>query len=283
MTTLDSRKAARRVGLPLIVLLTAGLHGCDGLTQQGIPPFSGPSELSLSLRLTAVPDWVVANSGQALDDDGRDAHGRANVTATLRDEAGGGVPGRTIIFDVLSFDGIPSDQGELRTPGTAADPDGIKQETAVTDGGGNARLVYWSPARTDFAADSSILIAARPEGFDAGAAIYRTVRIEVRSPEPRLFPQDPDNTLPLCNFAVQPFPGPVGGAYEAGSQVLFQSLASDVDGTIVRYEWDFGDGIQDDQPDVNHVWTVPGMYVVTHNVTDDDGNQSFCTFDITIV
>jgi hypothetical protein len=262
--------------LAVAVLLLVGLHGCDSLPPQSIPGFSGPSELSLSLNLRAEPDFVVANNGDAED------NGRAVVTATLRDANGSGIQGRRIIFDVLNTEGLPADQGELRTQPTLDKPNGDKSEEAVTDGGGNARLVYWSPARTDFTADGRVLIGARPEGTDANGAIYRTVAIEVRNPEPRLFPQDPGNTAPLCDFAVQPFPGPENGAYPVFFQVLFQTLASDSDGFIVRYNWDFGDEAVDDQPDVNHAWSAAGFYTVTHTVTDDDGAQTFCTFPITI-
>jgi len=268
--------ADRRLVLAVAVLLLVGLHGCDSLPQQSVPGFSGPSELSLALNLRAEPDFVVANSGDAED------NGRSLITATLRDANGSGIQGRRIVFDVLNVEGLPADQGELRTQPTPDKPNGEKSEVATTDGGGNARLVYWSPARTDFTADGFIRIGARPEDSDANGQVYRTVTIEVRNPEPRLFPQDPTNTAPTCNIAVQPFPGPNGGAYPVFFQVLFQTLAADSDGIIVRYNWDFGDGVTDDQPDVNHAWSAAGNYTVTHTVTDDDGAQTFCTFPIAI-
>ena len=55
-----------------------------------------------------------------------------------------------------------------------------------TDGGGVARVTYQVPPRTDATADQTVLIAARPIGDDASSAVYRTVRIELRSAEPRL-------------------------------------------------------------------------------------------------
>jgi hypothetical protein len=266
---------AKWVGVSVAAAFALGIHGCNGLENKEIPALSGPSELSLSLRLQADPDFVVANNGDA------SANGRASVIATLRGPDGSGVGGRTIVFNLLNQSGLASDQGHLRTPGSGSAPNGVKTELAVTDGGGNARLVYWSPARTDYTADGSVLIGARPTDGDANSALYRTVRVEVRSAEPRTFPSDPNNTPPLCNFAVQPFPGP----YRAGTEVLFQSLGSDPDpgGFIVRYDWEYGDNSgHDDEPDVNHVWRFPGNYLVTHTVTDNVGAQTFCTFAITI-
>ena len=44
--------------------------------------------------------------------------------------------------------------------------------------------------------------------------------------------------------------------------------------TIVRYNWDFGDGATDTQPDVNHSYSRADTFTVTHTVTDNGGLQS---------
>jgi len=262
MTTQQIRSTARWGGIAVAAIALVSFEGCN-LDKATIPGLFGPAELSLSLKLDAVPDIVIAN-------DGIDASGQSTVVVNLRDQNGDGVPNRGIVFDLLNDQGLLADRGKLSS------------ETSATDANGIAQVTYFAPARPDFTATSSVLVAARPAGSDANGALYRTVRIEIRSPEPRLFPEDPDNTLPTCNFTVQPFPGPDAGAYPAGTQVLFQSTSSDSDGFIVRYDWDFGDSSYDDNPDVNHAWAFPGTFTVTHTVTDDDGGQSFCTFDITI-
>jgi hypothetical protein len=263
MTTLQKNSTAGRWGgVAVATIALLGFEGCN-LDNGTIPPLFGPAELALSLKLDAVPDIVIAN-------DGIDASGQSTIIVNLRDENGNGVPSRGIVFDLLNEQGQLADRGKLST------------EISSTDSRGIAQITYFSPARPDFTATSSVLVAARPAGSDANGALYRTVRIEIRSPEPRINPEDPLNDQPNCNFAVQPFPGPDAGAYPAGTQVLFQSTASDGDGFIVRYEWDFGDGGTDDIPDVNHAWAFPGDFAVTHTVTDDDGAQVACTFDITI-
>jgi PKD repeat protein len=109
--------------------------------------------------------------------------------------------------------------------------------------------------------------------------VYRSVRIELRSAEPRLFPQNPGNALPNCAFIVEPAVGP----YKVNTSILFQTTSSDNDGTIVRYAWNFGDGTTSDQPDEEHHYGVANTYTVEHGVTDDDGGQRTCTQTVVVV
>lgn len=48
-------------------------------------------------------------------------------------------------------------------------------------------------------------------------------------------------------------------------------LSVDPDGSIVRYEWDFGDGNTATGQTVTHTYASDGDYTVTLTVTDDDG------------
>ena len=56
----------------------------------------------------------------------------------------------------------------------------------------------------------------------------------------------------------------------------------DEDGTIVVFEWDFGDGTKGTGKTVNHQYNSTGTYVVTLTVTDDDGKTSTDTTVIMI-
>jgi PKD repeat protein len=49
------------------------------------------------------------------------------------------------------------------------------------------------------------------------------------------------------------------------------SNSYDPDGTIVSYEWDFGDGSTGSGMNIYHSYTSPGMYYVVLTVTDDEG------------
>ncbi len=63
------------------------------------------------------------------------------------------------------------------------------------------------------------------------------------------------------------------------------SASSDPDGTVVQWDWDFGDGMMDSGEMVNHSYAAAGSYVVTLTVTDDDGatNATTQTVNPTIV
>jgi PKD domain/Bacterial Ig-like domain (group 1) len=235
--------------------LLLGAAAC-GLDEVDIPDFSGPSEYGLAVVLQAIPDVLTA--------DGRN---RAQIVATVRDQNGQPASGRQIFFAIADESGNFADLGSL------------SEETVTTDGNGAARTIYTTPPRPDATADQTVLVLARPVGDNANAAFYRQVRIELRSAEPRLFPQNPLNTPPNCSFIIEPAVGP----YRVNTSVLFQTTSSDVDGTIVRYAWTFGDGTTSDQPDEEHHYGAAGTYVVEHGVTDDDGGQSTCPQTVVVV
>ena len=64
--------------------------------------------------------------------------------------------------------------------------------------------------------------------------------------------------------------GPYNGT--AGVELTLDgSGSSDVDGTIVTYEWDFGDGNNGTGVAPTHTYAADGSYTVSLTVTDDDG------------
>jgi DNA-binding beta-propeller fold protein YncE len=81
------------------------------------------------------------------------------------------------------------------------------------------------------------------------------------------------NQAPVARF--------VAAAGSAGSATQFNaSSAVDPDGTIVRYDWDFGDGTQllNGGPTPEHVYSRPGSYRVTLVVTDNEGASTATIF-----
>jgi hypothetical protein len=253
------RSAATAV---LCVLL--GLNGC-GLDNVEVPEiFDGPSETGISIRMTAQPDLITA-----------DGISTSLVQAELRDQNGRPSAGRDIFFALADEDGRFADLGTLASSAGTGLGTGL---VVRTNAQGTAQVVYQAPPRTDATANQTVLVIARALGQDANAAVYRSVRIELRSAEPRLFPQNPDNVPPECDFAVE---APSG--FRTNQSILFQSTSFDPDGTIVRYFWDFGDGNRRaDHPDVATSYRFPGTYTVTHIVTDDDGGQAACAGTLSI-
>ena len=57
--------------------------------------------------------------------------------------------------------------------------------------------------------------------------------------------------------------------------VTFSSAGSlDPEGSILTYEWAFGDGNASDSANPSHTYTEPGDYVATLVVLDAEGNVS---------
>jgi len=90
-------------------------------------------------------------------------------------------------------------------------------------------------------------------------------------------PAAPNGAVENAGIALSPSQAPVAafavGPSLAGQVTLFAAGASsDPDGTIVRYDWDFGDGTSAPNagPAPTHVYTSPGARTVTLTVTDAD-------------
>jgi hypothetical protein len=235
--------------------LLLGLNAC-GLDEVEIPDLEGPSELGLSLKLTASPDIITA-----------DGFSSSLIQATVRDNNGNLVAGRAIFMSIADENGFTADIGQLRGGS------GLGTGVVVTSGtNGIAQASYEAPVRTDFTAHGSVVITARPVGDDANGQVYRSVRVELRSAEPRFFPQVPGDDI-RCNFTVEPGAGP----YKVNSVISFMSAAASPNGPIVRYEWFFGDGTSNNHPQEAKVYHFPGTYQVVHVVTDSLGFQAACS------
>ncbi len=64
--------------------------------------------------------------------------------------------------------------------------------------------------------------------------------------------------------------------------VVFTDASTDADGTIAVRAWDFGDGGVSSATNPTHVYDNEGIYVVTLEVWDNDGNYSSLTKPVTI-
>ena len=66
-------------------------------------------------------------------------------------------------------------------------------------------------------------------------------------------------------------------------EVFFNASSSyDIDGEIVSYEWDFGDGTTGIGRNIGHKYAYPGDYIVTLTLRDNDGNVYEKTMIVTI-
>ena len=72
----------------------------------------------------------------------------------------------------------------------------------------------------------------------------------------------PDNLPPVATFET---------SCTALTCALDASAATDPDGTVTTWAWDFGDGTTGSGVTASHAFAAPGAYQVTLVVTDDDG------------
>lgn len=250
----------------LIGALALTFSAC-GLDRVEIPGISGPSELGTSIEPRIFPDIVLADGIQT-----------AALQVIVRGPNGAFVAGRDVVFT------IQDEQGRTAEIGTLTSPTGARvfgATTARTGANGIAQVIYTTPERRDLTADIRLIIGMRLVGTDANGATNTTVRLDVRSAEPRRFPQIPGNDPPTCSFNM----APNDPAAPAGTVIRVNSTASDRDGFITRYEWYWGDGSRGDEGIITaqHPYPFPGTYTITHIVTDNAGASVTCTAPIRIL
>jgi PKD repeat protein len=75
-----------------------------------------------------------------------------------------------------------------------------------------------------------------------------------------------------------------GGPYSGseGAAITMQASGSDPEGTTVTFTWDFGDGTTATGATVTHAYADDGVFDVTVNATDADGNSQAVTTTATI-
>ena len=118
-------------------------------------------------------------------------------------------------------------------------------------------------------------------GFTAGTGSVEERRY-VQEIESWTWWADEGELPPVAQFrlnALSPYQALDGNVVRARApyEVRFTADTSfDVDGSVARYEWDFGDGnaTGSDEPAVEHVYEEPGSYEAALTVVDDDGNRS---------
>ena len=86
------------------------------------------------------------------------------------------------------------------------------------------------------------------------------------------------NQPPFAEFTNQPL------TPFTGEIVTFDASQSSDDSIITLYTWDFGDGSEETTslPVITHVYSQPGLYVVTLTVTDNSGLTSSKSKQITV-
>ena len=222
----------------LVLAMAAAAAACT-MDDATPPPLAGPSEMSLSLTITANPDILsLDGSSQTLITvEARDQNGQLKANVPLRIE---------ILADGQSIDF-----------GT------ISARTLTTSSTGRASFTYTAPPFVSGPIPNvqlSVTPTGSETGFDASAQLRRVVSI-------RLVPPGFITQSPTARFTFSP-PNPV-----AFSTVRFDGSTSTpgLGAVITNYVWDFGDNTSGTGQVATHVYQAPGSYLARLTVTDSNG------------
>ena len=235
------------------LLLTVALTSACTLQSPDAPLPTGPSEMSLSLTITASPDVIFQDGGS-----------QALITIVARDANSQPVPGLSLLV-------------QTSVNGTLVDYGSLSAKSLVTDLQGRATVVYTAPPPppATVTSDAIVKIVVTPVGVNYDSTMSRTVSIRLSRPGIITLPNDP----PVASFTVSP------DSANAGDVILFDASESDdPDGSIVRYRWNWGDGDTDTTTSAieQHDYDVSGTYAVTLTVTDNDGATASATRQVSI-
>ncbi len=84
------------------------------------------------------------------------------------------------------------------------------------------------------------------------------------------------NSAPIADFSYSPM------SPTTDDTVEFTDLSTDSDGSIVSWDWDFGDGTTSTDQNPNHVFSSEATFTVTLTVTDDFGDTGTLSQTITV-
>jgi PKD repeat protein len=205
------------------------------------PALAGPSELGLSLNLTANPD-ILAQDGSS----------QSRVVILALDQNGAAVKGLPLHVE-MSVNGVRTTFGELSTTDVATGSDG------------RATFSYTAPPLPPDSTDQGIFVTilVTPTGTDYANAVTRSVNI-------RLVPPGVVPPGPVASFTFSP------AVVVPNAPVTFDATGSSSQGgTIIAYGWDFGDSSTGSGAKPQHIYRATGAYQVTLVVLDDQGRTSY--------
>lgn len=226
------------------------VHGVD------VPPGSGPSELALSVTITATPDHVPQDGGS-----------QSSIAVIAKGPDGKAVSGQAFLMET-AVNGVRQDYGLLSA------------RNVVTNADGRASLIYTAPPPPPVQGNGNLLtIYATPIGSNYWTANNYTAEL-------RLTPvgvYQPPASAPRAQFTVSPTPvnAGVSAIFDASSSCATQSTCSNTAG-ITSFAWNFGDGTTGIGQTSSHVFSTAGTYTVVLTVTNDRGLSSSTIQAVTV-
>ena len=249
----------RLVVLIALAIAAIGVSGCS-LDKQEMPPLSGPSELALSLTLTASPDQLSRGTGT-----------QSIVTITARDASGNPIAGQRISLTL----GPNAPQGAV-----------LSQSEVTTGSNGTATFAVTAPNANSL---GNITVLATPVGTNASSAVPRIITITAL-PENSAAPEfAPTPFTVTCNGVTPCITTP-----EIGEVVTFDGSCHPTDCSVsgvkdegqpcnaCSFTWNFGgDGTASGQI-VSHAFSTAGTFVVTETVRDAGGLAAVAQQSVTV-
>jgi PKD repeat protein len=225
----------------MVFLGLAAISACS-LDKQAAPALTGPSELGLTVVVSASPDQ--------LPEDGLST---STITVMAKDANSAPVSGLSLEGQLLVA-GAPTDvKGTLSSPLISTDSAGKATVTftapiqAATDTGTTNLTVRFTPVGTNFANDA---------GHDVTIALSLPSTIALPGP--------------TAKFTFSS--GSNGTHFDGSSSIAVGGRS------ISTWEWDFGDGSPHGfGVTVDHAYTSSGPFVVTLKVTDSAGQVGLAT------
>jgi PKD repeat protein len=228
-------------------LAVVTLAGCT-VHQTEAPALAGPSDLALSLSMTASPDAV-----------SQDGASQSSIKVTARGPNGAPMAALPLRVD-MQVGGVPQDFGSLSA------------RTIVTNTDGTAAVVYTAPpspvggitGTCNGVPGTCVTILATATGSDFISATPVGTTIRLVPPGVIL----PPAGTPKAAFTFTPTP------VSALVPVMFDGSTSSPGAganAISSFSWSFGDGTTGTGPTINHTFTTSGTFNVTLTVTNDRG------------
>jgi PKD repeat protein len=163
--------------------------------------------------------------------------------------------------------------GTLTGDGMRLYVDGVQVASRTDVNSGTGYYGYWRVGADSLSGWSPSATSSRLVGDIDEAAVYYHV----------LTPQQIQMHWVLSGRAGNQNPIPSFTSTPTSLNVAFNASASvDLDGSIVSYAWNFGDGTTGSGVSPSHPYGAPGTYQVTLTVTDDDGATGVLTQPVTV-
>lgn len=249
-------------------ILAAGLAmasaSCVSSTE--IPPLTGPSEMALSVTMTAAPNTIT-----------QDGASQSIITVLARNAEGAAQSGTIFRVDTL-VNGIATNFGLLSA------------RTVVTGSDGKATVIFTAPPGAPNGAiagscsggqfspllpGSCVTVAVTPVGTNSFQFNAPTTAVDIHLVPMVVIPVP---GAPLASFTM------TAATIKVNAEVFFNATASTAAAgrSIIRYDWDWGDGSKGLGVLEDHDWIAPGTYFITLTVTDDQGVKGSATQSIIV-